>query len=628
MSIKYLLLAFILVGFVSGCSNKSLVVVVGNIPSIAMELRVIVRNGEQQSSDIPSYTFPAATGTYSLGLTLKNKKAGPVQITAGAFLHGCLLATGVFQIEDLATTPDDVSFNLDAMNEGTVPPSCPNDLPILLRAETQQGANSQGLILTVRGFGFTPKSEVIADHSTTLASGYVSLDPTRFSVDIGQLVPPIDHELFVETVQPDGRVGKGLFTVSIPVFNTSTPPIYPTSSSDPFLILTGLRVVDIDGKNGDDLLVSAVNLAKTENYISIYHNDGKGDFSKTTSTTIVLNRASNIKTATINSVDFISDANKKSIILSYCMKTTGLYPFPSVDCCCFDSIDILNSQIPRSRNIAYDINRCRNDMYFSVASGFKSNDLKIRGAMISNALATPFTSPIPESFRSVLEIFEVDTFNGIPKRITNLDVGGSLQHMVSGANVLNSPAEFAVVRTLSESSGSVDLYQYSNNNLELFESVLINNRPGRIAFGNFDTTGYKDIIVSSLSYGTEKMTSLVNVLTNNSGSWSVMAVNTPLASLSVAAIDLLSDKKIDIVAGYPPAGMEPAQLGLLFNQKPRAIDFATRNNTKLSLPTTNDMFMAVGDFNGDQKDDLAIATSGVATGAGARTGSLFVYFGL
>ena len=120
-------------------------------------------------------------------------------------------------------------------------------------------------------------AQVLLDHSTTPASGYVSPNPLEFSVELPRLVPPINHPLHVQ-FQPDGGSAVGDFAVSILVFDGDAPPIFPQSASDPFRCSGPIWAEDLDGDKHVDIIMSSQTTSSDGGYITVYFNDGKGNF--------------------------------------------------------------------------------------------------------------------------------------------------------------------------------------------------------------------------------------------------------------------------------------------------------------------------------------------------------------
>lgn len=625
MRLKFLLLASVWSTFSVGCTDTSLIVDVGNIPPVATELRAVVRMPDKQSADIPRFPFPAGRSTYSFGLNLKDRQSGAAQITVGAFLNNCLLSSGVVQIDDVAMSAQEVGVNLDAMSADVSADACPDAKPVLLSAETATNPATGGNVLTVHGFGFAPSAQVLLDHSTTPATGYTSRDPRSFSVDLPRLVPPINHALHVQTLQPDGSSGSADFTVSIPVFDGNSPTIYPQNASDPFRLLGPVWAEDLDGDKHVDLIMASAGTAADSGALTAYFNDGTGKFtaSKTVSIGADIRDVAAVKVRT---------GSLRDIVATACHT-------PNFGGTKYSRCNLVVVQQLTARNFT---NVLTSSMFFD---GSESNgqhafltvgDFNLDGvtdvAAVTNASMTPFQSMGTSGTGSMLKLYDGTTLTRDSFRYGNGKTLSGPAVAISSGRLVSTPSaqlDLVISQFAPGGTGLVEVYQNPGNGRfdQATPSQLTTvGRPGKIATGDFDSDGRTDFAVTLCQNAQMTTGSQVSIYLRRASSWSVQTISTLLNPFALAGVDLLSDGVPDLLVSNSRVSAQAAQLGLLFNQGLGA--FAPMNQTSLMVSSTTDSFLAVADFNEDQKQDVAVSTVGVSGSAGIHVGTLSLLLGL
>jgi len=613
----------------SGCSDTSLVVDVGNIPPIATELRAIVRMSDKQSADLPRFSFPAGRSTYSFGLNLKEKQTGPAQITVATFLNNCLLSSGKVDIPDIATAGQEVGVNLDAMAADVSADSCPDSKPVLTWVETSQNPATGGIRLTFSGFGFTPTAQVLLDHSTTPASGYVSPNPLEFSVELPRLVPPINHPLHVQVLQPDGGSAVGDFTVSIPVFDGDAPPIFPQSASDPFRLLGPIWAEDLDGDKHVDIIMSSQTTSSDSGYITVYFNDGKGNF--TAGNNIPLNAdIRDVAAAKLRS------GNYRDIVATICHSPTNGNRYSR---CSLTVIQQLSARrftntISSNPNLNFgngDGAENNGQHAFLTVGDFNQDGISDVAA-VTNAAQAPYQLTSTTGLGSMLKLYDgtamtKDGFKYSAAKTLPQVAGG----IASASFVSASPTQLDLVISEFATNGNGMMEVYPNPGNGRFDQATATQlstvgRPGKIAAKDFDGDGRTDFAVTLFQNNQMQPGSQVNIYLRRTGSWSAQTISTQLSPFALVGIDLLWDSVSDLIVSNSRSGSQSAQLGFLFNQGAGA--FAPMNQTTLPLPSTSDAYLMAADFNEDAKQDLAVSTVGVSGNAGVHVGTLSILYGL
>jgi len=137
-------------------------------------------------------------------------------------------------------------------------------------------------------------------------------------------------------------------------------------------------------------------------------------------------------------------------------------------------------------------------------------------------------------------------------------------------------------------------------------NIKVGNTPNAVAVGDFNGDGKPDLVVANA--GSEN----VRVLLNNSvvGFSLGYSVDTPLgfSPASLAVGDFNGDGKDDLVVTNPAADQVSVLLGTDFG------DFLSPNAYAVG---DSPWSVAVGDFNGDGKPDLAVANFGAGKGTGS-----------
>ncbi len=625
MRLRCLLFSAACFALSAGCSDSSLIVDVGNIPPVATELRAVVRMPDEQSADIPRFPFPAGRSTYSFGLNLKDRLSGEVQITVGAFLNNCLLSSGVVQIDDLAKSGQEVGVNLDAMSSDVSADACPDVNPVLRSAETARNPLTGGNLLTVHGFGFAPSAQVLLDHSTTPATGYSSPDPRSFSVDLPRLVPPINHALHVQTLQPDGSAGAADFTVSIPVFDSNSPTIYPQTASDPFKLLGPVWAEDLDGDQHIDLIMTSGGVTADSGALTVYFNDGKGKFtpSRTVSVGSDIRDVAAVK---------VRAGTSRDIVATTCQSPNGgSNKYSRCKLIVVQQLAARNFGPVLSSNFFFDGPETNGQHAFLTVGDFNQDGITDVAA-ITNASTTPFQVAGTSGIGSLLKLYDGSSLTRDGFRYGALKTLPGPAVAISSGHLVSTPAaqiDLVISEFAPGGSGLVEVYP--NPGTGRFDQatpaqLTTVGRPGKIATGDFDSDGRTDFAVTLCQ--TPQMTtgSQVNVYLRRAGSWSVQTISTLMNPFALAGVDLLSDGVPDLVVSNSRISAQAAQLGLLFNQGLGA--FAPMNQTSLMVQSTTDSYFAVADFNEDQKQDVAVATVGVSGSAGIHVGTLSLLLGL
>lgn len=606
-----------------GCTDTALIVDVGNIPPSATELRAVVRLGSQQSIDTPRYAFAAGRGTYSIGLNLKGQTSGAAQITIGAFLNGCLLATGRLEIPDITMAPSQSSINLDAPSSDVSDTSCADVQLLLVSATTLRNPATGENLLEISGFGFAPNAQVLLDYSTRAATGYRSVDPRSFQVDLPKLIPPVDHQLHVQVLQPDGSSATGDFAVSIPVFDGKQPTLYPKSASDPFLLLGPVLADDLDGDGAVDLVASANGEAFDSGFLQIYFNDGTGNFP--VSRTVQMN-------AEVRDLAALKLRSGKlhDLAVTVC-RTPFQFPKTSYSRCNLVILPQLTARVFNQQLLSRDGSET-NGQHAALVTGDFSGDGVWDVVVITNSAVTPFSPAKISGLQSMIKLYDgsslsVNNFNVLAsKLLTAPAVALAVDQL---RPVPNGLLDLAIAEYTASGAGQIELYlNPGNGRFDMATPSLIPlaGRPGKLTTGDYDLDGHPDLAVAL--YQTSKGTpgSSINVFLRRSLLWSQQIITTGLAPLGIVTIDLLSDGSPDLLITNSRSGLQSAQLGLLFNQN--AGQFSASAPTSIPLPTTTDANIAVADFNGDLHQDLALANYGISGQAGTHVGSLSLLFGL
>ncbi len=609
--------------FTLGCSDTSLVLDVGNIPSIATELRAVVRLDAKQSVDIPRFAFSAGHSTYSIGLNLKGQMMGKAQVTLGAFQSGCLLSSAVLEIPDLATTEKSLGINLDPPMSDVTAGSCPDAMPVLMDATTARNPATGGNVLIVTGFGFTPVAQVILDHTTTAATGYVSADPREFQVDLPRLIPPVDHALHIVSLQPDGTSGMADFTVSIPVFDDTQPVMYPSSASDPFYLLGPAVADDLDGDGHIDLAVTANGPGVDSGVILVYFNKGGGQF--LTPQTIHLGAVSRE----------VAAVHLRAGSLHDLAVTTCHTPMKSPTTT-YSNCNLVIIQQNKVRTFSQQLTSRdggeNNGQQSSLVAGDFNGDGLSDVAVITNSATTPFSPVRLTGLQSQLKLYDgktltVNSFNvGVIKTLSGPAVAivtGSLQPVTS------TLVDLAIAQDTSAGGGVIEVFQNPGNGR--FDQVTptqipLSGRPGRLTTGDYDVDGHTDLAAAAYLDNKGGAGVSVNVFLRRNVTWSQQTIMTGVTPLGIATVDLLSDGSPDLVISNSRTGTQSAMIRLLFNLNQGM--FGASAPTAEPLPSTSEASLLVADFNQDMRQDLVVSNYGIAGTAGAHAGALSILFGL
>jgi len=606
-----------------GCSNKTLIIDIGNIPPVATELRVFVRLGDKQSVDAPRFPFAAGHSTYTIGLNLKGQNSGTAQITLAAFLNGCILSSGRLDIADLATAPEESSVNLDPMASDVSDSSCPDSPVILQTATTMANPATGGNILVVTGFGFAPSAQVLLDKSATPATGYVSQDPRSFQVDLPRLIPPVDHALHIVVLQPDGSTGSGDFTVSIPVFESKQPVLYPTSASDPFRLLGPVYADDVDGDGFVDLIASSKGDPADSGALQVYFNDGTGTFP--VSKTIILN--SEVRDVAALK---LRTGKLKDLAVTTC-HTPFFYPKTSYNRCNLVIVQQLTARNFTSQLLSRDGSE-PNGQQSALVVGDGNADGIMDVYALTNSSTTPFAPVKLTGLQSFLKIYDGTALTNYNFNVTaTKTLSGPAVALALGQlrPVPSGQLDLAIAEYTSAGAGVVEVFQNPGNgrfDQATPTQLAIAGRPGKLTTGDFDSDGHTDLAVALYQDTLGSPGTTANAFLRRNLTWSQQTVMTGLAPLGLVTMDLLSDGSSDLVVANSRSGTQSARLGLLFNLHQGV--FSSSIPTSISLPTTSDANLAVADFNGDGHQDLAVSSYGISGQAGIHAGTLSILFGL
>jgi hypothetical protein len=633
--VRLLLMSMLVCGMSlgSGCGRTELIVDVGNIPAAATELRAIVRSDGKQSRDIPRFGFSEGRSTYSIGLRLHDRTSGSAQLTIGAFSKGCLISTAITSLDDLSAPPERVSINLDPPRLDDLLSDCPDELPQMLRAEAEHDSVTQRNHLVIQGWGFDPGSSAFLGDAVSQAEDLSSINPLVVKMALPDLVPPINNPLKVRIVNPDGSAATKTFTISVPVLDTSRPDLYPSSDQDPFLLMSAVAIEDLDGDGLADIILGANGENANAGRIRIYWNEGGGRFTASALANVTGNVRS-VTAAKLSSTerqDLIVIAGRSQGMLSGGSFMTGsVLVFQQTQRRVFSGNPLGSQEMLGSMNMGL----VPSTSVVADVTGDGFPDL----AVVTNAAINPFVAKSGFGAKQELRIYDgrsltTDLF--MPLITRDLSGQGPPIGIVAGDLGVTSGGipDLAIARMGRDAgSGAIDLYDNPGNgrfDQTQPETLLLDGRPGTITTADLDRDGRTDLaatILFTLQGGQEGYGSTVNVLFRRNPQWLKQTVVAGQAPLGLAAADLQVNGVTDLLVTNLRVGTQPALLGLLFNFG--GGQFSTSAPTTIELPPASGAVLASGELNGDGHADLAIAPTGLATGANKRTGTLLTYFGL
>jgi hypothetical protein len=604
------------------CSDTELIIDVGNIPLPATQLRAVVRLSGAQSADVPRFDFSEGRSSFAMGLRLVGQNHGPAEITIGAFRQGCLLSTGKLEIGNLGQVGQMNSLNLDPPLTDASASSCPDAEPVLTGATTSYDSKTGATHLLVQGFGFAPGSHVLLDSNTTAQTGYQSPDPLSFQVDLPTLLPPVGHHLHVAILQPDGSSGQGDFIVSIPVLDTSQPPLYPQSPDDPFLLFSSIVADDLDGDGHVDLIVAANGLTTNSGELLVYFNKGQGG-----------SFAAPISIPLLAIVRDVAAANLRSGGLHDLVAATCQSPLGTSNTYRNCQLAVIQQTSTRSfsNKIINSQDGSENNGQQLALAAFDSNGDGITDiAAVTNALVDPFSEGAISGRVSLLKLYDGRNLSGTGfnfRPFATPQLGAPAVAILGArfARTGSAPPDLAIAEN-TDNGGQIEFFL--NPGTGHFESVTatqvtLSGRPGRPSFGDYDHNGFFDLTVPLLQTPAGGSLSSVSLLLNQSTGWQQSLITSGMAPSALATLDLLSDGSEDLVVASARVGIQPAQLGLLFNLNQGQQPWSTP--TAMDLPPTLSATFAVADFTDDQRSDLAVAATGIGGQADVHAGTLMVY---
>lgn len=195
------------------------------------------------------------------------------------------------------------------------------------------------------------------------------------------------------------------------------------------------------------------------------------------------------------------------------------------------------------------------------------------------------------SFQSAYSLDDVT--NSETNEIVSADFDGDSKIDIALVDRLNSRV------SLYKNNGAGANFSFAAN-----IDFIAGTQPISIASGDLDGDGKLDIAV------TNKNDNSVSVLRNTSTSGSIafapkIDFATATQPLDIALADFDNDGKIDIATAN--GGLQPSVVTILRNTgQPGTVNFATRTDIAVTFPGSN---IATGDFNGDNKNDIAIASN-------------------
>lgn len=611
----------------AGCSDTELIVDVGNIPAAATELRAIVRSDGVQSRDIPRFPFTEGRSTYSIGLKLRGRTSGAAQITIGSFSHDCLISTAILSLDDLGDRPERLSVNLDPPRSETLAQTCPSSVPLLVSAEAVHDGGTSHLVL--HGWGFDPAARAFLANSVTEAADAASINPLVLRVALPELVPPINNSLKVHVVNPDGSAGDGTFTVSLPVLDTG-PTLYPSTPQDPFLIMTDVVADDLDGDGRTDIVLCGNTDVAASGRLRVYWNDGNGRFSPGG-----LLPVSGL-------ARHIAAARLRPGMLQDLIVTTGrLGAVTPGSALVGGNLVVLQQTAPRTFSAMAFTNADDTDatlVPYALAAADLTGDGLADVAVVTNSAVNPYTGKSGLGDRQQLRIYDGSALvrdRFLPLATRDLSGQGAPLAMVAGdlGIIGGGPLDLAIARTgLEPGSGAVDIYDNPGDGH--FEGarvdiVLLEGRPGGLTVADLDRDGRSDLAASilfTLQGSQEVYGSTANILFRRNPQWLKQTVLAGLAPLSIATADLQANGIPDLVVTNLRINTQPALLGLLFNLG--GGQFASSAPTMIELPTAASAVISSADLNADGRSDLAVAPTGIASGASKQSGTLLTFLGL
>lgn len=617
----------------SGCGKTELIVDVGNIPAAATELRAIVRSDGQQSRDIPRFAFTEGRSTYAIGLRLHERTSGSVQLTVGAFSKGCLISTAITTLDDLSAPPERVSINLGPPRSEDLMSDCPDVVPQMIRAEAEHDSVTQRNHLVIQGWGFDPAASAFLSDAVSQAEDLSSINPLILRMALPDLVPPFNNQLKVRIVNPDGTSATQTFTISVPVLDTSRPELYPSSDQDPFLLMSAAAIEDLDGDGLADIILGANGENANAGRLRVYWNEGGGSFTPSALITIQGNVRS-VTAAKLSSTerrDLIVLVGRTLGMLTSGSFTTGsvlVYPQPQRR---VFAQDPLGSQ---EMSVAMNMGKIPFTGVVADVTGDGFPDLVV----VTNAAINPYFAKSGFGAQQELRIYDgrsmtTDMFLPVITRdITGQ--GPPIGLVAEDLSVVSGGIPDLAIARLGRDAGSgaIDLYDNpGNGRFDQIqpESLLLDGRPGTITTADLDRDGRADLattILFTLQGGQEGYGSTVNVLFRRNPLWMKQTVVAGPAPFGLVAADLQSNGVIDLLVSNLRVGTQPALLGLLFNFG--GGQFSTSAPTTIELPPASGAVLVSGELNGDAHADVAIAPTGLPSGANKRSGTLLTYFGL
>jgi hypothetical protein len=435
-----------------------------------------------------------------------------------------------------------------------------NDFPVVGALQTKPAGGTDAFVARLDIAGAKLDYSTYVGGTGTDGLRGLALDPAGNAYIVGTSNAPTNYPTTPGAFQTTAPGGDDAFASKLSQLGSCNTPIFSASSGSPFSVgnaPTSVAVGDFNGDGKDDIITTNGADAK----VSVLLGNGAGGFSQR------IDRDVGASPSAVAVGDFNRDGLLDAVVVNQIAAGTG-----NVHVLLGDgtgNFPVVKSADAGDSPISVAVGDINHDGNLDVAVGnLNSTDVSIMQGDGAGNLAQPKNYFV----------------GGAPRGVALADVNGDGE--LDLVYISDTAAADQVAYRTSVGDGAFTDFSTSFN---------VGTDPSSLAVGDFDRDGHVDLVVSN------KTSSNLSVLINadGMGNFTVKNFSVTATPAAVAVGDFNGDGRLDIVT----ANFNPGAILLLLGDG--AGGFSQPTNVSPALAGSDLEALAVGDFDGDTRSDLA-----------------------